>query len=41
MLFDSEPGAPWGDTPRHNRLVFIGKHLDRDYLEGALQQCRS
>jgi G3E family GTPase len=40
MLFDSEPGAPWGDTPRHNRLVFIGRHLDRDYLEGALQQCR-
>jgi G3E family GTPase len=41
MLFDSEPGAPWGDAPRHNRLVFIGKHLDRDFLEGALQQCRS
>jgi G3E family GTPase len=41
MLFDSEPGSPWGDAPRHNRLVFIGKHLDREFLEGALQQCRS
>jgi G3E family GTPase len=41
MLFDSEPGAPWGDTPRHNRLVFIGKYLERDFLEGALQQCLS
>ncbi|MDP2347286.1 MAG: GTP-binding protein [Gammaproteobacteria bacterium] len=39
MLFDSQPGAPWGDEPRSNRLVFIGRNLNRDYLQGALQLC--
>jgi G3E family GTPase len=39
MLFDSQPGLLWRDEPRHNRLVFIGRNLDRDYLEGALKSC--
>jgi len=40
MLFDSEPGALWGTEPRHNRLVFIGRNLDRELLEDGLQLCR-
>ena len=39
MLFDSQHGEPWGDEPRHNRLVFIGRDLNRDYLEEAFKLC--
>ncbi len=39
MLFDAQPGEPWGEEARHNRLVFIGRELDRDYLEGSLKRC--
>jgi G3E family GTPase len=41
MLFDNIPGALWGDEVPGNRLVFIGRNLNRDYLEGALKQCLS
>jgi G3E family GTPase len=41
MLFDNQPGAPWGNETPYNRLVFIGRELDRDYLEGALKACLS
>ncbi len=41
MLFDNIPGALWGDEVPCNRLVFIGRNLNRDYLEGALKQCLS
>jgi len=33
MLVDGRPGKPWGTRERRNRLVFIGKHLDRAALE--------
>jgi G3E family GTPase len=41
MLFDSTEGLPWGNEARTNRLVFIGRALDRDFLEGGLKQCLS
>lgn len=39
MLFDGTEGPAWGDTPRHNRLVFIGRNLDRDTLESGFRAC--
>jgi G3E family GTPase len=39
MLFDGQPDRPWGDTPRSNRLVFIGRDLDRDSLHKAFAAC--
>lgn len=39
MLLDSQPGAPWNNEPRNNRLVFIGRNLNRDYLQGGLKRC--
>ncbi|MDA0804606.1 MAG: GTP-binding protein [Proteobacteria bacterium] len=41
MLLDSQPGALWGEEVPSNRLVFIGRNIDRDYLEGALKTCLS
>ncbi|MCY4589906.1 MAG: GTP-binding protein [Alphaproteobacteria bacterium] len=40
MLFDGQPGAPWGDQRRSNRLVFIGRNLDEAALEQGLRDCR-
>jgi G3E family GTPase len=39
MLFDSKPGGPWGSMPRTNRLVFIGRNLDRAQLEREFRAC--
>lgn len=33
MLMDGDTGRPWGDRDRVNRLVFIGRNLDRAALE--------
>ncbi len=41
MLFNAQPGEPWGDEERRNRIVFIGRELDRDYLEDGLKSCLS
>jgi G3E family GTPase len=32
-------GAPWGDDKRTNKLVFIGRNLDRTELSFGLQSC--
>ena len=40
MLFDGRPHGPWGDSPRGNQLVFIGRNLDRAALEAGLEACR-
>ncbi|MFM9372818.1 CobW family GTP-binding protein [Streptomyces sp. Da 82-17] len=40
MLLMGEEGAPWRDgEPRRNRLVFIGRNLDREELERGFASC--
>jgi hypothetical protein len=39
MIFDGKLERPWGDEPRGNRLVFIGRNLDRRELEAGLESC--
>ena len=33
MLLDGQPNGTWGEEERRNRLVFIGRNLDRESLE--------
>jgi G3E family GTPase len=39
MLLDSQPDRPWGDDPRRNQLVFIGRDLDGDELRAGFLAC--
>lgn len=39
MLFDGRPDREWGDTPRANKMVFIGRNLDRSELEQGITAC--
>jgi G3E family GTPase len=39
MLVDADEGRPWGEEPRGNRLVFIGRNLDRQELETGFRSC--
>ena len=40
MLHDGEMGAPWRDgESRRNRMVFIGRNLDRAELERSFRAC--
>jgi G3E family GTPase len=39
MLMDARSDRPWGDEPRGNKLIFIGRHLDRDGLIGGFRSC--
>jgi G3E family GTPase len=39
MLFDAQPDRPWGDGPRRNQLVFIGRGLDREAMEQEFRAC--
>jgi hypothetical protein len=39
MLMDSSADRLWGDTPRHNTLIFIGRNLDRGALLNAFDAC--
>ena len=41
MLFDGQPGDAWGDQPRSNRLVFIGRNLEQESLEQGLRCCKA
>lgn len=38
-LVDVAPHTPWGEDPRVNRLVFIGRGLDEQRLRDALEAC--
>jgi len=39
MLFDGQPGKPWGSDPRTNKLIFIGKDLNKAELEEGFKRC--
>ncbi|MER5394999.1 GTP-binding protein, partial [Saccharopolyspora sp. NPDC002686] len=40
MLHDGELGAPWREgESRRNRMVFIGRNLDREQLEREFRAC--
>ena len=39
MLFGGQLGKPWGDETPTNRMIFIGKNLDEDYIRGSLERC--
>ena len=39
MLFDGQPDRPWGDSPRRNQLVFIGRNLDEQGMRQGFQAC--
>jgi G3E family GTPase len=39
MLFDGKEDKPWGGTPRMNKLVFIGRNLDREALNAGFKSC--
>ena len=39
MLFDGQPDKPWGDNPRLNQLVFIGRNLDERSITQGFETC--
>jgi len=39
MMFGCQAGKPWGDEAPINRIVFIGKDLDEDYIRRSLESC--
>lgn len=39
MLFDGRPDRPWGNEQRQNKMIFIGRNLDRAALEGGFREC--
>ena len=39
MIVDGMVGKPWGATPRGNKLVFIGRNLDRAELVSGFEKC--
>ena len=39
MLLDHRPDRPWADTPRANRMIFIGRNLDRAALTEGFRAC--
>ena len=39
MLVDGQPDREWGDTPRRNQLVFIGRNLDEPSMRREFKAC--
>ncbi|VTS05547.1 CobW family GTP-binding protein [Tuwongella immobilis] len=39
MLFDGRPDRPWGNDARTNKLIFIGRNLDREKLLEGFRSC--
>jgi G3E family GTPase len=40
-MFEIRPADPWGQSPRGNKVVFIGRNLDRAALTEGLGGCRA
>jgi hypothetical protein len=41
MLLEGALGRPWGALERTNKLVFIGKNLNREALAAGFRACLS
>ena len=39
MLVDGQPDREWGDLPRRNQLVFIGRNLDEESMRQGFEAC--
>ena len=39
MMFDGNADRPWGKEARTNKLVFIGRKLDRQALNDGFKAC--
>jgi G3E family GTPase len=39
MLFDGRPDRPWGNDMRTNKLIFIGRNLNREQLNADFVAC--
>lgn len=39
MMFDNQPGEPWGDEVPSTRMVFIGVDLDEGFIQRSLADC--
>ena len=39
MLLSGQPDQPWGDRPRRNQLVFIGRNLDEAAMRAGFEAC--
>ena len=39
MLFDGQPDRPWGDAPRRNQLIFIGRNLPEQSMRQGFEAC--
>ena len=39
MLVDGQPDREWGDDPRRNQLVFIGRNLDEQSMRQEFEEC--
>ena len=39
MLVDGQPDREWGDLPRRNQLVFIGRNLDEESMRRGFEAC--
>lgn len=39
MLFTAQPDKEWGNEPRRNQLVFIGRNLDEEQMQKDFDKC--
>lgn len=39
MIMNAASGGPWKNRPRESRIVFIGRHLDREALNAGFKNC--